>query len=436
MLSYKHIVSSCLFSSLILSTACFAYAPAPINLIGVGSYTDKDITPDNLNLANHSTIFHFDAQKNEMIPTLLDKAELLYDVSCSGQTCVAVGENDSKSFDPAGRTLAAYRSTDGGESWLPISQSLLDIRIDAAYLAKVVCAGSPHAVNCNAIVARSAIDPWATGYDGNYDKTAIFHSGDGGATWVRAMMHQKEFIQAVNCNGDKGLSCIAVGAKYFAPNQLTQGWVKTFVMLSHNGGDSWSKPTFITTPEPTRTFTPQAVECAGKNNCAIVGKEEDHNTFYAAYFSHDGGKTWAKSHTNIDPNPIGYSESRQLSHVSCGGKHNNICLATGSESVYDGHYSFFKNLIVKSTDGGQTWLVLKGNQLPPTDIILRSVHCTADETPIFAISAYDDDRTNGVWTYTYLTYISKDGGATWSEPAKLTKTTTQGGYALGGITLQ
>lgn len=364
-----------------LSLRTFALPAHELNLMGVGELL---LSRDEGGKRTGSIIFHYSFDKNKWRYSPLNTDEALVDMSCVGRNCLA-GGSDNHLRD---RQLLLYRSTDGGESWVPSSQPLRQLTNEAS-VNNVQCVGQP--TQCNVLVG-------SYGYEHGYEGT-IYHSSNLGLSWQATKIDGG--VIDLSCGDKKSLNCTALVEIVTGPDQ-----VLTYETLSsQDGGATWSKP--VELPSSLRYgFNPPAISCAGNHGltCALVGTGTSaESNAPAAFYSEDGGKSWAE----VDVPFVQHSRYvAGLFHVACGGQDGKTCVATGAGNI--------AKFTVRSEDGGKTWTVFQDPQLQTPYGNLNNMSCSKDLIPVCIIESRAYDNKTG--SITGYFYSSKDGGKTWSQP--------------------
>ncbi|KTD67901.1 BNR/Asp-box repeat containing protein [Legionella steelei] len=315
-------------------------------------------------------------------------ASQLADVTCddSGLNCVAVGRTSL--FQ-----LISYNSTDGGNSWSsPVFPSVL-AGATQSYLNGIACDNT--GVNCVA-VGNSRVPP----------KTyaVTYTSMDSGATWSSPILPTplsgNSTLSGVACSSS-GLQCVAVGTHAGAPISYS----------STSGGASWSTANILTT-QPGFTNTLSSVSCDSSGlTCSAVGSSFDETTAIpvpVTYTTINGGATWSAP---ILPAPAS-NEDSELYAVSC--SNSGLCTATGYVTIG----GVFNNLVYTSNNSGNTWSAPILPNIPQgfDGNSLNGVFCSNDGIFCTTVGSGQTDPSN-IFPFSY---VSTDGGSSWSSPLLLT----------------
>jgi photosystem II stability/assembly factor-like uncharacterized protein len=230
-------------------------------------------------------------------------------------------------------------------------------------------------------------------YVNGYGK--IYHTKDGGNTWEKQLEQKGSFFRTV-AFVDKNIGFVGtVGTEYF-PN------VTDTIPLygTKDGGKTW-KPVAYKGPYV-------------KGLCAIdIVKEQyinhgkiDYKTHLFAVgrvgspanimVSHDGGETWTSRSMNTD--------CKMLFDIKMFDKNNGIVCAANNEDI-----SQSNALILKTSDGGQTWeKVYQSNR--PFETTWKASFPTRDIGYV-TLQSYNPDPNVKQQRVAKTT----DGGKTWTE---------------------
>lgn len=275
----------------------------------------------------------------------------LTSVFCTGNHCTAVGTSDNRNFNDQKILPLAYTSDDGGKSWtlsspfrLPAGDGI------GGFLFTVTCSGN----TCLA--------------GGDYTFLCChtyfslrYISSDGGKNWTRSFAidstpdgNTLSMLKSITCSGS---NCVEIDDTFneMFGDHLPNGGI------SKDTGKFWG-PTFGLDSLPPGKGQAQlfAVNCSS-NNCATVGTSFDtdgSNNLPLAYASSDYGQHWALFTTLSLP--IGYGQG-QLLGVSC--KSISYCTAVGIIKK-DTAFSRNEPAAYTSTDGGKNWTLSSPISLP------------------------------------------------------------------------
>ena len=215
--------------------------------------------------------------------SVLDNASQLNGVSCwSATNCVAVGNAPTGSSAPG----VAFFTTDGGQTWtLDTAIGLPDPNTNGGQLNAVSCRAAD---NCVAVGSYST--PTTPSL------TDAFYTSDGGAHWSNASVPtantyctygEECSFYGVSCNTGS-LTCVAVGTDYYYP----------VVSYSSDGGKTWSSDPTTTLAEifeqTDNWLTFQSVSCPSASVCLADAEISEYNGAVAIYVTHDAGITWTQ----------------------------------------------------------------------------------------------------------------------------------------------
>jgi len=304
-------------------------------------------------------------------------------VTCSGATCVAVGDYSSNTYDLPGVAL----STDNGMTW---SQQVLTPPpcFNSGYLSGVNCNNNI----CNAVGAYTNSSP----------QFGTARSLDNGNSWSqRALPLLSPYVSGelvgISCSGN-----ICVGAGTYTDNSFVR---YAAAIYSTDTGNSWTQ---VALPllDGIRDEHLNGISCSG-TFCIAVGEYDNGsgNQLPGIAVSTNGGSSWTQSTLTL---PDSYSDG-SLIGISCNA--NNKCVAVGTYSVPGGSNAPTYPAIAVTTDGGSNWSQQVLTSLPSgfTSGALFGVECTGNT----CVASGTYDTANFVDTPAIA--VSTDGGNTWSQ---------------------
>lgn len=230
-------------------------------------------------------------------------------------------------------------------------------------------------------------------YINGYGK--IYHTTDGGKSWEKQIEKKGSFFRAVNFIDEKLGFVGTVGTDYFPNVTDTIPLYKTI-----DGGKSW---------KPVRYTGPYV-----KGICAIdIVKEEfvNHGVLDYKYHiyavgrvgspanilsSHDGGVTWNSKSLN--------DECKMLFDIDMLDKNTGIACAATNEDVTQANA-----LILKTTDGGNTWKKVYQSTRPYE--LTWKASFPSKKVGYVTIQSYNPDPNIKQQRIAKTT----DGGDTWTE---------------------
>ena len=327
--------------------------------------------------------------------------------SCSGSICIAVGSyKPTVSGSPYFTSLLA-QSTDGGGFWSypNISNGAPSEISGKSVFWGVSCSGS----TCVAV---------GEDYDGNNFIPLLAQSTNGGGwSYPQTAITQNpnygtinhdslSIFYGVSCSGS---TCVAVGDYY----NFTAGNPFPLLAQSSDSGLTWAYPSSITTDfisinnssltADVNVFT--SVSC-NQNNCVAAGYGQGAGTRYPLLAQSTNGGTWNYTINYNTPNNLSphfsSSISSQFNSVSCS---PSLCVAVGNDSNNT-------PLLGQSTNNGVTWTYPTISSTPPGLVtgFFNSVSCTG--TVCVAAGQYNDGTDKPLLAQT-------DDGVLWYYPSSV-----------------
>jgi len=275
----------------------------------------------------------------------------------------------------------------------------------SSYLSAISC---PTATVCVAVGAVETDIDSASGrlIGGSFQAMAV-RTTDAGKSWVPVELPVLDAsLSAVSCWS--AAQCVAVGATHVASHG--SWWAASAVVVRIDGGTG-SRAAAI----PSGAKALDAVSCPSATTCIAAGGAFIPGTVALhpdVLVSHDGGASWAGA---VLPIAQGLLQS-----VSCSS--TSHCVALGASPYKRANVDFSKPVGLLSSDGGLSWKVatVPGGSGGPTAVACQSAsHCLAV-----------GDKFNwclcgtGTPGHYASSWVTDDGGATWSEQVL----PTLGGY--------
>ncbi|HRW07783.1 MAG TPA: hypothetical protein P5121_21925, partial [Caldilineaceae bacterium] len=251
-------------------------------------------------------------------------------IDVAGRTlAIVIDPRDSKVVYIGAAQGGVWKSTNGGDSWAPLTDNMPSLSIGALAL-------DPQ--NPDTIYAGTG-EPTLGG--DNYYGAGILKSTNGGQSWS---------VVGADTFAGMGVSKIVVDPTdanlVYAASARTGVDGASFpargIFRSTNGGQNWEA--LLTCAEPS---------CLGANDFALAATNP--TTLYAGFYgfgifaSTDGGANWQPLGNGL-PDPNQYQVQRVMLDVSAGNP--NVVYASihiGIPGQYDGAVLF------KTTNGGQNW---------------------------------------------------------------------------------
>eukprot|EP00729_Bicosta_minor_P004642 gene4642-7883_t len=335
-----------------------------------------------------------------------------YSVAISGSTAVVGAYADD---DGGSRSGSAYvfRSSDGGATWTEVAKLVAsDAKQSANFGYAVAISGSTAVVGAHN----------AGGDGGSRSGSAyVFQTSDGGATWtevaklVASDAAENDFFgRSVAISG----STVVVGASQgFSAGFFGSDSRSAYVFQTSDGGATWTEVAKLVGSDAAdwRDYFGRSVAISGST--AVVGafgddgSGPDSGSAYVFQTS-DGGATWTEvaklvASDAAEYDYVGYSVAISGSTAVVG--------AFGDDGSGPDSGSAY---VFQASDGGATWTEvakLVASDAAEYDYFGRSVAISGSTA---VVGAYEDNDggTNSGSAYVFQT---SDGGATWTEVAKL-----------------
>lgn len=248
-----------------------------------------------------------------------------------------------------------FKSTDGGNNWIPLTLS--------ATRAMACVANNPNVV-------------YAGANDGSTTQ-GIYKSTDGGVTWVQKNNGLTHFTVKKIAVSPHDPNLIYAGMFLLDLSQGT-GWL----FRSTNGGDNWSVvPPFnvLNTNITSIIFDP-----TNSNRIWVSGYNPNSELNSGVWRSIDGGITWIRIVNNMTNTGIGALD----------------VIPSNSEILFAATQTGAPSRIYKTTDGGGTWNAV---YTPSSTTIFRGLKADPfSASYVYAIA----DGASGV-------LVSANNGSTW-----------------------
>lgn len=281
----------------------------------------------------------------------------LYDVDCSGNTCIAIGSV----YD--GRVLPLLaKSEDSGGNWVYTINS----KLPSYYYREKYIGG----ISCSEDICVTAGD-FEKG--GKY-RPLIAFSNDKGETWTHPADIINNVPESLIVGSLKnGVSCshkicAAIGS------YSDQNAIYPLLALTVNSGKNWVYPEDIKNKLPLETTYAafKKVHCDEKTCVAVGvykkgGPPDEINTTPLLAVSVDGGDSWTYPKNIVNPDLPYPMLSGGFHYTVC---KENTCLAAGYYTYHDHVFGrISRPLLAVSNDKGITWSyknsVFDENVLPP-----------------------------------------------------------------------
>jgi photosystem II stability/assembly factor-like uncharacterized protein len=291
-----------------------------------------------------------------------DGGSAWHSTALNGGSIIALALDSSRSGTVHAATHGGLlKTTDGGDSWRPINEGLLDLRVETL----AIDPGNPN----NLYVGVSNVDrPEASG---------LYRSTNGGEHWERTGLSGVG-IHAVVVDPTSSRSL------YASPYFLSRFFVNRSLGISRSldGGDTW-----MTNPSPGGGVSPSPIVVDPLNPSNVYAGWS--NGFF--FKSGDGGVNWERRVFD----PSGATSGAQI-----------LSLAI-DPSLAGTLYAGTQQNLLKTTDGGQTWTSLSG--------VSGSVNALAIDAlnPSRVFTGLGLRNSRRISAAPLLR--TEDGGSTWSD---------------------
>jgi len=288
-----------------------------------------------------------------------------------------------------------WKSTDGGASWTPKSDSLDVMAIGSMVIdptnSNVVYAGTGEGwLNSDAV------------YGGGIYKTTNF-----GDTWTllpsTTGASVSEFRDVMKMAADPSGNIYAATKDYFyeygGGNYTTSGGL----FMSANGGTSWTK---ISSTMSATNYFPADDVIPVSQSVIVYAVESNGSTLGGIYRTTDGGATWGEITSTLPT-----SNYRRIALAHDPNNSNTILAVFESLDLTAAGDGGLKG-IFKSTDAGATWTQLAS---PPKIQSTGGLSYLKDQGWYDNVIAIDPNNSNNIYVGGIDLMKSTDGGSHWSQ---------------------
>jgi photosystem II stability/assembly factor-like uncharacterized protein len=313
----------------------------------------------------------------------------LYQVNCSGKTCVASGaiENESYNGENHKRRPLFMISKDDAQSWSLIKN------IDG--LPEMTDGAAPSLSCINEYCSAAGSYQY-----GDHTFPLLLTSQDYGASWVNVKnienLSEMESLSAITCTDN---FCIA-GASY------TKNYDKNLPLLitSKDHGQSWTIIKNIIDAPKMQSVNIKKIKCFN-GVCVAVGNYDSIHPLVLV--SHDQGQSWKFINNLL--NDIPDSDRTSLSLEDIAYSNGSMILVGGVIFESPGSSSF--SLILVSSDQGKSWSLMKDDHI--WGAWLKSISCNNNT----CVTGGDAARPGHGAESKLTLFISKDNGQSWLRPS-------------------
>ncbi len=267
--------------------------------------------------------------------------------------------------------------------------------------------------------------------------TGYFYSNDGGTTWTSSC---GTLVKGASGGDGDPIVGFDLGGVAYRGGIDAEGSGGVVVVDTSTDGKSWSTPIVAVKPFFSGGLTDKPwlqididPNSPRKNAIYVSTTQFDsagQNSEISVSHSTDGGKTWKQTATGVQQK---YPLINQFSDIATG-KDGTVyvsflrCTATGSTGDCGGTVASM--MLVKSTDGGNTWskaTTISSVSLAPDSCgafygCLPNTGERLSNIPVIAVDKHAQSATLYEIQYSYAKYCkvevlkSVNGGASWSKP--------------------
>jgi len=288
-----------------------------------------------------------------------------------------------------------WKSTDGGASWIPKSDSL-----DVMAIGSMVI----DPTNSNVVYAGTG-EGWLN-EDAVYGG-GIYKTTDFGDTW--ALLSSTTGASVSNFRDVMKMASDPSGNIYAATKDYSfdyggGNYTKSGgLFVSSNGGTSWTK--ISSTDATTNFFTPDDVIPVSQS-VIVYAVENNGSTRGGIYRTTDGGTTWGEVASNLPA-----SNYRRIALAQDPNNPNTLLAVFESLDLTTAGDGGLKG-IFKSTDAGATWTQLAS---PPKIPSTGGSSYLKDQGWYDNVIAVDPNNSNNIFVGGIDLMKSTNGGSTWSQ---------------------
>ncbi len=288
-----------------------------------------------------------------------------------------------------------WKSTDGGASWIPKSDSL-----DVMAIGSMVI----DPTNSNIVYAGTG-EGWLN-EDAVYGG-GIYKTTDFGDTWTLLSStigaSVSNFRDVMKIAADPSGNIYAATKDYTYVYGLGEYTKAGGLFMSTNGGTSWEK--ISSTNDSTNYFTPDDV-IPVSSSVIVFAVESNGSTLGGIYRTTDGGTTWSKITSSLPT-----ANYRRIAFAQDPNNANTLFAVFESLDLTAAGDGGLKG-IFKSTDAGATWTQLAAPQkLPSTG----GLSYLKDQGWYDNVIAVDPFNSNNIYVGGIDLMKSTNGGSTWSQ---------------------
>ncbi|PSL46339.1 putative secreted protein (Por secretion system target) [Chitinophaga niastensis] len=256
-----------------------------------------------------------------------------------------------------GTSLGVYKTTDGGQSWLPANSS-----IGSRMAVEMLMSPTDH----NVLVAATNDGIWKT--------------TNGGISWTEQLVGgQFTDMTFKAVSNTVTIFAVTMDGSFYTSTNMGDTWTATTLTLPANGAKGTRVA--VTPADSNRVY----VTMVGSNSGSAGG---------VVYQSTNGGTSFTQVKGDVAPNLNGYSGTT----TGQGNYNYSMCAdPTNANTLY-----IVGHLVWKSTNGGSTW-----TQMESSWAVMIHTDMHGIKVDPYNTSKLFDYNDGGVW-------LSTDGGTTWT----------------------
>lgn len=260
--------------------------------------------------------------------------------------------------------------------------------------------------------------------EGDSINHVVYRTQDGGYTWSKPIRLYSSIKTPMDkwSNRSMKVSCDDAGMLcHIAGSMRTHTKEYMFVSTTYNGGLTWNRQRFLRKQNSFSSVTGLACGTWGEH-CVIVGKDEGISGNSFVYTTDDMGQVWSKSRTL--PKFKNKTERNDTQDISCSDSGLVCTIVGGMEGYVQGAY-VVKPISYVTTDGGVTWsapqILDQKNTTTPDSApgVDEFSHVRCDNSGIKCTALRHSEILDNVVLTIVDVYSTVDSGLTWQKSGSL-----------------